>query len=73
MSEIVKCEICGGLYNRSYLVSHKRLAHREKAAAGASTTGEPDPINKILSLYKQLSQQGQKDLLDRLTEVTQET
>jgi len=66
MSEIVKCEVCGGLFNQSYLVSHKRLAHREKTANGAPVTGEPGAIDKILSLYEQLSNQGQKDLLDRL-------
>ena len=74
MSEIVRCVICGGLYNRSRLASHKRLSHREKKAApDPSTTGEPNSVERILSLYKQLSNQSQKDLLDLLIKVTQET
>ena len=73
MSQIVKCEVCGGLFNQRYLVSHKRLAHREKRGAGEATKVEPETINTILSLYKQLSLQGQKDLIDRLIKATQES
>jgi hypothetical protein len=27
VSQIVRCEICGGIYNRRHLSSHKRLSH----------------------------------------------
>jgi hypothetical protein len=30
MSEIVKCDICGGIYNQSHLSSHKRLSRGKR-------------------------------------------
>jgi hypothetical protein len=64
MSEIVRCEICGKIFNRSYLGSHKRLAH-------PTAEGELSMVNKILSLYQRLSPPIQKQVRDRLAKLSQ--
>ena len=71
MSEIVRCEVCGKIFNRSYLGSHKRLAHPEASNGPTSPEGELRMVNKILSLYQQLSPPTQKQLRDRLAKLLQ--
>lgn len=65
-TEIVKCEICGGNYNRSYLNSHKRLAHKKNLTA-AQVTDEAEAINAILAVCSEFSPRGKKLVLDRLS------
>jgi hypothetical protein len=71
MSEIVRCEVCGKIFNRSYLGSHKRLAHPTASDKPMSPEGELRLVNKILSLYQQLSLPIQKQLRDRLNKLSQ--
>jgi hypothetical protein len=71
MSEIVRCEVCGKIFNRSYLGSHKRLAHPKESGGPTSPEGELRVVNKILSLYQQLSLPIQKQLRDRLAKLSQ--
>jgi hypothetical protein len=71
MSEIVRCEVCGKIFNRSYLNSHKRLAHPKEFGGPTSPEGELRVVNKILSLYQQLSLPIQKQLRDRLAKLSQ--
>jgi hypothetical protein len=71
MSEIVRCEVCGKIFNRSYLGSHKRLAHPKDSGGPTSPEGELRVVNKILSLYQQLSLPIQKQLRDRLAKLSQ--
>jgi hypothetical protein len=66
MSEIVKCDLCGGLYNQRHLASHKRLSHGKKDYFTATVADERDAVNVILALYKRLSAEARKDVLDRL-------
>jgi len=66
MSQIVKCEICGKVYNQSYLGAHKRLAHGTRAEPPA-TVSELEAVEAILSVYAQLSGKGRKELRNRLS------
>jgi hypothetical protein len=67
MSEAVKCDICGALYNSRYLASHKRWAHAKKEKSEDSDLTEPEATNRIVSLFERLSPEGRKRLLQRLT------
>lgn len=51
MAQAVHCNICGKLLSSSYINSHKRLAHT-------------DLLKKILALFKNLSEEEQKKVLD---------
>ncbi len=46
MSEIVKCEICGKLFNRRYVKSHKRLAHDKKLNPVSRKLSEPEVVHQ---------------------------
>lgn len=65
MSQMVRCDICGGLYNQRHLRSHKRLSHGKREATHRSKE-EPESLETILSLYKQLPEEQKKEVLDRL-------
>jgi hypothetical protein len=67
MSQIVKCDICGRVYNQSYLNSHKRLSHGNGGTAVSSAEGEPETLEKIVSLYAQLSESRKKEVRIRLS------
>jgi F0F1-type ATP synthase delta subunit len=56
MSEIVKCGICGKAFNKRYVNSHKRLAHKN----------EREVMEEILHLYETLSDEKRKELQIRL-------
>jgi hypothetical protein len=71
MSGIVICEVCGKIFNRSYLGSHKRLAHPTASGKPMSPEGELRLVEKILSLYQQLSLPIQKELRGRLAKLSQ--
>ena len=66
MSDIVKCEICGGHYNPRHLSSHKRLSHGKKEMSQAAVARESEAVEAILSLFKRLSDKARKDVLNRL-------
>ena len=53
MAHAVHCDICGKLVSSSYIASHKRLAHIDLA-------------NKILTLFKSLSEEEKKKVLGDL-------
>ena len=71
MSAIVRCDVCGKIFNRSYLSSHKRLAHPTAPDKPLSPESESRLVNKILSLYQQLSLPIQKQLRGRLAKLSQ--
>ena len=64
MSQIVRCDVCGGVYNQRYLRAHQRLSHRIKQTSSAKS--EPEALEVIASLYAQLSDENKKALRDRL-------
>ena len=66
MSQIVKCKVCGRTFNEKYVGSHERRAHGKKAAPIAQPAGHQDPLDEIQSLYLQLSEEDQRNLLHRL-------
>ena len=53
MAQTVRCDICGKLLSSSYIKSHKRLAHA-------------DLSKKILELFKSLSEEEKKKVLEDL-------
>jgi hypothetical protein len=63
----VRCDVCNGIFNESYLASHKRLAHAKKGASAAAATiapiSEKEAIQKIVSLYDSLSVKGRKRII----------
>ena len=67
MSQIVRCDICGGIYNQSYLGSHKRLAHGKRKA---SSSRKKPTLEAIVSLYGQLPEKKKREVLHRLAEET---
>jgi DNA-directed RNA polymerase subunit N (RpoN/RPB10) len=62
MAQAVRCDICGKLFSSSYVGSHKRLAHSKSD----QSAGEQQTLQKILKLFKDLSQEGKKKALDEL-------
>jgi hypothetical protein len=56
----VTCDVCGGIFSQSYLLSHKRLAHSKNKPATADPITEKEAIQKIASLYEKLSVKGRK-------------
>ncbi|PYT99327.1 MAG: hypothetical protein DMG38_12025 [Acidobacteria bacterium] len=65
MGQIVKCDVCGKIYNQSHLSAHKRMSHgqREKLR---SNKNEPASVAAIVSMYEQLPEEGKKEVLNRL-------
>jgi hypothetical protein len=53
MAQAVQCDICGKLLSSSHIKSHKRLAHT-------------DLSSKILALFKTLSEEEKKKVLENL-------
>ena len=67
MSQMVKCGICGRLYNERYLNSHVLRSRRKEYDSASREKRESKLIEKILVLSQQLSDQGRKSLRDRLS------
>lgn len=65
MGQIVKCEICGKIYNQRHLSSHKRLSHGQSVAPRAPKNEEAS-IETILSIFDRLSEGGKKEVRDCL-------
>lgn len=62
MAQTVRCDVCGKLFNTSYLGAHKRLAHAKEKGAN-----EQIAVEKILKLFEGLSPEGKKKALEQLT------
>lgn len=69
MGQITKCDICGKVYNQSYLGSHKRLTHGKRAASRSSN--EPASVEAVLSMYEKLPEGRKKEVRDRLAAANQ--
>lgn len=67
MSQIVKCEICGGVYNRRHLRSHQRLSHSMKKGPVASVARHQGVVDEILLLYRRLPNRDRKIVINLLT------
>lgn len=66
MSEIVKCDTCGRISSKSYLASHKRLAHGKRITPAYSTDNEAEALEVITSLFAKLSNRNKQKVLDRV-------
>jgi hypothetical protein len=66
MSEIVKCDVCGRVYNRRYLHTHKRLSHGKKNWASLAKN-DRDRLQAIASLYEELSDENKERARERLS------
>jgi hypothetical protein len=66
MSQIVRCEVCGKIYNRSHLSSHRRLAHGIGKVLSPSAPAEPQKLQAVLALYQQLSTEGKRQVLAQM-------
>ena len=66
MSEMVKCGICGKSFNKRYLKSHARLAHKKKSSPGSSAREEEAIMEEILHWYEGLSEEERKEVQLRL-------
>ena len=71
MSQIVRCEICSGVFNERYLASHKRMSHGNSRTVALPRQSEPETLEVIVSVFAQLSDEGKKTLRDRLAIVAQ--
>jgi hypothetical protein len=56
----VTCDICGGIFSQRYLPSHKRLAHSQRGYSASAPMSEKEAIQKISSLYGNLSNKGRR-------------
>jgi hypothetical protein len=61
VGQITKCDICGKIYNESYLGTHKRRSHSKH-----SSVNEPASLEAILSIYEKLPEDRKKEVLERL-------
>lgn len=68
-SQIVKCDICGQVLNRSYVKAHKRLSHKTGHSASV-TVDEANVVDVVVGLYQQASANARKDILGRLTSMS---
>jgi hypothetical protein len=64
----VRCDVCGGIFNQSYLASHRRLAHGKSKRSTAPDAVEDETIQTIVSLYEALSPEGRKRVMRLLGE-----
>lgn len=69
MSEMVKCDICGRISNKSYIRAHKRLAHGKPAPA-YTMVGEADAVEVISTLFARLSDERKREVRERLLAAT---
>ncbi len=58
--QLVRCDVCGKLFNSRHVKSHKRLAHPGDKVGSAA---ERDAMEKILKLYETLSAENKRRVL----------
>lgn len=71
MGQIIKCDICGKIYNESHLSTHKRRSHGTSGASPRSSEGSTVSIEVILSMYERLPEERKKEVLSRLAAMEQ--
>jgi hypothetical protein len=65
MGQIVKCDICGKIYNESHLTTHKRRSHAQGTPRSAENGTAS--VEGVLSLYEGLSEDQKREVLSRLS------
>lgn len=66
MGQIVRCDICGKIYNESNITTHKRRSHGTPSPSARSEEGSTASIDAILSMYERLPDERKKEALRRL-------
>lgn len=66
MGKVIKCDICGKVYNESHLTTHKLRSHGKREAP-RSSNNEQASLETILSMYEKLPEERKKEVLARLT------
>jgi hypothetical protein len=64
MTGLVKCNICGKMFNTRYLSSHTRIVHAGEE--DATERKQQEVMRKISGLYRGLSAENRKKVLERL-------
>jgi hypothetical protein len=67
MGQIVKCDICGKIYNESHLTTHKRRSH-SKQGTPRSAESATASVEGVLFLYEGLSEDQKREVLNRLSQ-----
>jgi hypothetical protein len=62
MGQMVKCDICGKIYNESHLTTHKRRSHETPRPSENNAAS----VEAILSMYEQLPVERKREVLRRL-------
>ncbi len=60
---MIKCDICGKIYNESHLTTHKRRSHETPRSSENNTAS----VEAILSMYDQLPEERKEEVRSRLT------
>lgn len=71
MGQIVRCDICGKIYNESNLTTHKRRSHGTPGGSARSAESGAASIEAILSIYERLTDERKKEVLSRLAALAQ--
>lgn len=66
MGQIVRCDICGKIYNESNLTTHKRRSHGTLGAPTHPAEGGAASIEMVLFMYERLTDEQKKEVLSRL-------
>lgn len=66
MGQIIKCDICGKIYNESHLKTHKRRSHGISGTSSSSAENGKAGLEAILFLYGRLPDEQKREVLDRL-------
>lgn len=62
MGQMIKCDICGKIYNESHLTTHKRRSHETRRSSENNTAS----VETILSMYEQLPEERKREVFSRL-------
>ncbi len=66
MGQIIKCDICGKIYNESHLTTHKRRSHGIPGTLPRSAENGKARVEAIFFLYERLPDEQKKQVLERL-------
>jgi len=62
MGQMIKCDICGKIYNESHLTTHKRRSHETPRSSKQNTPS----VEAVLSMYEQLPEERKREVFSRL-------
>jgi hypothetical protein len=69
---MVKCDICGALFNERFLASHKRLSHRTRKSGSDAELNEQEILKQIMALFRKLPHKARAEVAARLISAANE-